>query len=96
MVEQSSLCVFAIIFIAIFVVVYCIVQSRNPKKENFEMINTVPPNWFIKPEYSLGDWVSRQYVDSIDASCLPYSRSVKFGGLDNLNYLASATRFWRF
>lgn len=80
----------------IFLIIFFIVLFTQSSVENFEMITVKPPNWFIIQEYNPSDWIVKQYVDSTEASCLPYSRASKYGSLENLNYLASATRFWRF
>ncbi len=71
------------------------IKSRN--KENFTADGyfVVPPNWFIKQTYDPSQWLVRQYVDTIQPECLSYSKASKYGSLENVNYMASASRFWR-
>lgn len=88
-----------IIFIVILVISFLILFVNNPMLENFDavgLVYNVPPNWFIKPEYDIRNWVVQTYNDAIQPSCLPYSNENRYGSLDNINYLSSAVRFWRF
>ncbi len=55
-----------------------------------------PPNWFIKPMYDPKEWLVNTSFNAIQPECLSYDKGSKYGSLENINYLASATRFWRF
>lgn len=70
----------------------------SKKKENFTATGWVenrPPNWYMVPKYDPRQWLVREYQDKIQPECVTYSIADKYGGLDNLNYLSSAYRFWR-
>lgn len=78
---------------------FLVVLLSTNKTDNFDamgLVYNVPPNWFIKQEYNASDWLVNNYIDTIQPSCLSYDKAAKYGGLENINYLASATRFWRF
>ena len=71
----------------------------SAKKEGFDAsgyVLNVPSNWFIKKDYKTEDWLTREYPEHIQPECLSYSLSNKYGSLENLNYLSSPTRFWRY
>lgn len=87
---------FVIFVIILFIIYFCLIFNE---KENFDgtgMVFNVPPNWFIKKDYDINDWIVNYDINSIQPSCLPYSKASKYGSLDNVNYLSSAYRFWRF
>jgi hypothetical protein len=70
----------------------------NKKSEDFTADGLVYnrfPNWMFKQTYDPNQWLVRQYVDTIQPECLSYSKASKYGSLENVNYMASATRFWR-
>ena len=72
-------------------------KQKDDIKEGFtaDGYYVIPPNWFHKQTYDPRQWLVRQYVDTIQPECMSYSKASKYGSLDNLNYMASATRFWR-
>jgi hypothetical protein len=87
-------CIAAMAFVAI------VLSSKfiNRKTEDFTatgLVYNIPSNWFIKQTYDPNQWLVRQYVDTIQPECLSYSKASKFGGLDNVNFMASTNRFWR-
>jgi len=84
------------LFFVVIVSIIILFIYKRPRVENFEVLWTPRPNWYNIPAYSITDWVVNTYPDAVDASCLPYNRSNKYGSLANINYLSSATRFWRF
>ena len=89
-----------ILLIIILVLFIIFIKSiNNSKKEGFDavgLVYNVPPNWFIKQDYNPSDWVVKTYRDTIQPECLSYSKEARYGSLDNINYLSSAYRFWRF
>jgi hypothetical protein len=85
--------IYLVIIIAIMIIYF-----YNTKREHFDAIGmyyNIPSEWFIKPKYNLQDWITTQYFDNIEPSCLPYSRAARYGGMDNVNYLSSVMRFYR-
>ncbi len=83
----------------ILIVIALFIAYATTKIEGFDAVglyNNVPPNWFIKNEYNPQDWVVNTYFNAIQPSCLPYDKASKYGSLENINYLAGASRFWRF
>ena len=86
-------------YLIFFICILFFIYIMNVKIDNFDamgLVYNVPPNWFIKQDYDPSDWLVNTYIDTIQPSCLSYDKAAKYGGLDNINYLASATRFWRF
>jgi len=85
------------IFIVFFIILFVIIKPQI--REGWDgtgLVFNIPPNWFIKQDYNPSDWVVKTYNEAIQPDCLPYSKAAKWGSLENLNYLGSAQRFWRF
>jgi hypothetical protein len=93
--------IYTLAVIVFFILIFfstMIYSLSNKKTEGFDATGlylNVPSEWFIKDDYNPSDWIVNQYQDSIQPSCLSYSLGSKYGSLENLNYLKSATRFWR-
>ena len=86
------------VIILLFILILYLCFRHVSRIEGFDATGLVlnqPPNWFLKETYDPNAWVVNNYIDSIQPSCLSYSLGSKFGSLENLNYLKSATRFWR-
>lgn len=85
------------IAILVLLIIFLMLYSRATT-ENFDAVGmyyNIPSEWFIKKEYDLNDWLVNTYTDTIQPSCLSYDKASKYGSLENINYLASAYRFWR-
>jgi len=79
-----------IIFI-IVIVILLVMLSR----ENFDMTGLVynrPPNWFMKQDYNPSDWIVTYNPDQISK---PECQDFR-GDYEDLNYMSSAYRYWRF
>ena len=83
-----------IVFI-IILVIYAMYYYYGSNQENFDIVYNQYPNWFGKKPYNIDDWFVPISVGSINAECLPYLRSDKYGSLENLNYTSQAYKFWR-
>lgn len=83
------------LFISFFVVSLAIFLSLN-QKEGFEAAGLVynrPPEWFMKEKYDPNKWLVTYYPQQLSKpECMYKSR----GNPNELNYLSSAYRFWRF
>lgn len=90
----------SLILISTVVVILTLKKKyETAKVDSFDatgLVYNVYPEWFMKSTYDPADWLVTTYPDSINASCMPYKRSDKFGSLENINYYGSAMRFWRF
>lgn len=88
----------AVLAIIAMLVTYNYKCNKNMSPESFTadgLVFNIPPNWFQKQEYDPRQWIVRQYVDTIQPECMSYSKASKYGSLENVNYMASANRFWR-
>jgi hypothetical protein len=88
-----------LVMIIILFLILLLLLNPSGGIEGFDgtgLVYNVPPNWFIKTQYNPSDWITNNYIDSIQPSCLTYNINSKYGSLEDLNYLKSAYRFWRF
>ena len=98
----SSISIMFIIVVIFIIMMFLLKGCKNTTTKPIEgfdatgLVYNQPPNWFIKQDYNLNDWLTRTYNDAIESACLPYSRASKYGSLENINYDASAYKFWRF
>lgn len=81
--------------LSLLTVLFIIYICYSKKTEGFTadgLVFNIPPEWFRKPKYDVNQWFVNYYPDQLSRpECLPYNR----GNPDELNYNASAYRFWR-
>jgi hypothetical protein len=95
---QRPIILSSLMFITFFLSMYTLV-GREKFNEHFDQIsilNGPGPSWFIKKPYKPDDWIVRYNPDKIQPTCVTYDVPRKYGSVQNLNYLSSAYRYWRF
>jgi len=85
------------IFASILAVLTAVFLVNNQQREGFDAAGWVynrPPEWFNKAAYNPNDWIVAYNPDQLaqPGGCDMHYR----GDPQELNYLSSAYRFWRF
>ncbi len=85
------------IFLFVMILIIIIINYCMPVRENFDSVGILngTPNWFVKGDYHMPDWLVITYPDRIQPSCLPYSVTNKWGSLEFLNFISNTNQFWR-
>jgi len=84
--------------ILVFVIFFIIILVTFHKTEHFDDTgsNIKSSEWFVKQPYDATEWTVKTYYDATQPSCLPYSKAARYSSLEDINFLASAYRFWRY